>query len=107
MVYLKENYNFQDFRGVQHFPGGGGGGGGQKVLCIKTHRTCDFPGGFGPPIPPLDPHNSPVPLKFGLGPLDQMIRGPACPRKFEKRVSCMSNLILAIKITHLHSADYK
>ena len=22
---------------------------------IETHKTCDFPGGYGPP-PPLDPH---------------------------------------------------
>ena len=28
------------------------------LICIETHRTCDFPGGggFGPPIPTLDPH---------------------------------------------------
>ena len=23
---------------------------------LETHITCDFPGGSGPPIPPLDPH---------------------------------------------------
>ena len=43
--------------GVQLFPGGGGGGGGSNCLYrIETHITCDFPGGSGPPSPPLDPH---------------------------------------------------
>ena len=42
---------------ITHFPGGGptfSRGGGP----IETHitKTCDFPGGSGPPIPPLDPH---------------------------------------------------
>ena len=43
------------------FQGGGGGGGstfsrggGPKETHITI--TCDFPGGSGPPIPPLDPH---------------------------------------------------
>ena len=22
------------------------------LICIETHRTCYFPGGSGPPIPP-------------------------------------------------------
>ena len=28
------------------------------LISIETHITCDFPGRFGPPIPPhpLDPH---------------------------------------------------
>ena len=26
------------------------------LICIETHGTCDFPGGFVLPIPPLDPH---------------------------------------------------
>ena len=31
------------------------------LICLETHRTCDFPGGGGgqdplPPHPPLDPH---------------------------------------------------
>ena len=28
------------------------------LISIETHITitCDFPGGSGPPIPPLDPH---------------------------------------------------
>ena len=38
-------------RGVQLFPGGV-----QMLISIETHITCDFPGGSGPPIPPLDPH---------------------------------------------------
>ena len=39
--------------GVQLFPGGGGGGRGSNCLFpIETHITCDFPGGYGPPVPP-------------------------------------------------------
>ena len=40
----------------------GGGGPGQSdkkspsLYPIETHTTCDFPGGSGPPDPPLDPH---------------------------------------------------
>ena len=46
---------------IQHFPGGPSfsrGGGVQVLISIETHVTitCDFPGGSGPPIPPLDPH---------------------------------------------------
>ena len=26
------------------------------LISIENHITCDFPGGSGPPIPPLDPH---------------------------------------------------
>ena len=41
---------------IPHFPGGptfSRGGGVQVLISIKTHITitCDFPGGFGPPIP--------------------------------------------------------
>ena len=36
--------------------GGGGGGGVQLLISIETHITCDFPGGSGSPIPPLNPH---------------------------------------------------
>ena len=25
------------------------------LISIKTHTTCDFPEGSGPPVPPLDP----------------------------------------------------
>ena len=48
--------------GVQLFQGGRAtfsmevGGGVQWVISIETHITCDFPGGGGPHIPPLDPH---------------------------------------------------
>ena len=31
------------------------GGGVQMLISIKTHVTCDFPEGSGPPVPPLDP----------------------------------------------------
>ena len=44
--------------GVQHFSGGSNffqGGGVQMLISIKTHITCDFPMGSGPPVPPLDP----------------------------------------------------
>ena len=54
---------FKVLEGVQHFPGGGGptfsrggGGGGNCLFPIETHITCDFPGGSGPPVPPLDPN---------------------------------------------------
>ena len=26
------------------------------LISIETHINCDFSGGSGPPIPPLDPH---------------------------------------------------
>ena len=59
----KKTIIFQVPEGVQHLPGGGGGGptfsrgGGSNCLYpIETHITCDFPGGSGPPDPPLDPH---------------------------------------------------
>ena len=55
MVIFKEIYHFSKVpEVVQHFPGGGG-----PIAClfrIETHMTCDFPGGSGPPVPPLDPH---------------------------------------------------
>ena len=61
--YFKENYIFQGFRGGSTFSKGGsgptfsrGGGGVQVLISIETHITCDFPGGLGYPIPPLDPH---------------------------------------------------
>ena len=61
MVYFKENYKFPRFqKGSNIFQGDGsptftirgGGGGVQMLICIETHRTCDFPGGSGPPILP-------------------------------------------------------
>ena len=50
------------FRGVQLFPGVGGV---QMLISIKTHITCDFPEGSGPPVPPLDPRmfEQPLPLE--------------------------------------------
>ena len=55
--YYRENNTFPRIQ----LGGGGGGGEGasnffQGVISIETHITCDFPGGFGPPIPPFDPH---------------------------------------------------
>ena len=50
----KKTIIFQGSRGVQLFPGGGGGS--NCLFPIETHITCDFPGGSGPPVPPLDPH---------------------------------------------------
>ena len=56
--------------------GGGGGssifqeGGGVQMLYIskKTHKICDFSGGSGATIQPLDPRMYPFALNFGLGP---------------------------------------
>ena len=64
MVNFKEIYLVSSFQrgskifqgGVQLFPGGGGGS--NCLFPIETHITCDFPGGSGPPVPPLDPHLS-------------------------------------------------
>ena len=55
MVDFKEIYHFfsDPGGGVQHFQGGGGS---NCLFRIETHITCDFPGGSGPPVPPLDPH---------------------------------------------------
>ena len=72
MVNFKEIYHFSRFqRGSNIFQGGGGrgvqlfqGGGGERsnyLFPIETHITCDFPGGSGPPVPPLDPHLPPPP----------------------------------------------
>ena len=51
--FSKKTIIFQGSRGVQLFPGGGGS---NCLFPIETHITCDFPGGSGPPVPPLDPH---------------------------------------------------
>ena len=54
MVKFEENSFFKVptfSRGFQLFP--------RESNClypIETHITCDFPGGSGPPDPPLDPH---------------------------------------------------
>ena len=51
MVYFKENYFFLRSRGgsarSRVF-------GVQMLISIETYRICDFPGGSGPLIPPLD-----------------------------------------------------
>ena len=42
--------------GVQHSSGGPTfSRGGAILISIKTHITCDFPEGSGPPVTPLDP----------------------------------------------------
>ena len=63
MVNFEENYNFSRFqRGSNIFQGGGGSnffqGGPIAYTLLKPngHITWDFPGGSGPPDPPLDPH---------------------------------------------------
>ena len=48
----------QFYRGGPVFFRGGGptfSRGVQMLISIKTHITCDFPEGSGPPVPPLDP----------------------------------------------------
>ena len=59
MVNFEENSFFKVPEGVQHFPGGSNffQGGSNCLYPIETHITCDFPGGSGPPDPPLDPHS--------------------------------------------------
>ena len=57
MVNFKEIYHFFKVpggRGGSNFFQGGGGS--NCLFPIETHITCDFPGGSGPPVPPLDPH---------------------------------------------------
>ena len=62
MVNIEENYHFSWFqRGSNIFQGWGGGsnffqGLSNCLYPIETHIICDFPGGSGPPDPPLDPH---------------------------------------------------
>ena len=41
---------------IAHFPGGSTFSGGGGPIEIHITITCDFPGGSGPPISPLDPH---------------------------------------------------
>ena len=67
-----------------HFPGGGGGvqlfpGGVQLPISIETHITitCDFPGGSGTHIPPLDPH---IFARIGS---DEPVRPPFRLRNFK------------------------
>ena len=60
MVNCIEIYHFSRFqRGSNIFQVGPNffqGGGSNCLFPIETHITCDFPGGSGPPVPPLDPH---------------------------------------------------
>ena len=75
MVNFEENYHFPRFqRGSNIFQGWGGGGGGGGSNClypIETHITCDFPGGSGPPEPPLDPHLLSRPAEDSLFPFSR------------------------------------
>ena len=72
MVNFKEIYHFSRFhRGSNIFQGGGGvqllPGGSNCLFPIETHITSDFPGGSGPPVPPLDPHlTTSLPLRRGI-----------------------------------------
>ena len=56
----KKSIIFQGFRGGPTFSRGGGvqlfPGGSNCLFPIETHITCDFPGGSGPLVSPLDPH---------------------------------------------------
>ena len=60
MVGLQRKLYFsKDPEGVKHFLGGGGFNffqWGVLIIIFKKHITCDFLGGSGPQIPPLDPH---------------------------------------------------
>ena len=54
MVNFKENYHFSRFQGGPTFSREGGGS--YCLFPIEPLITWDFPGGSGPPVPPLDPH---------------------------------------------------
>ena len=56
MAYFKESYHLSRFQRGSNFFQWGGGGGSNCLFPIETHITCDFPGGSGPPVPPLGPH---------------------------------------------------
>ena len=60
MVNFKEIYHFSRFQVRSNiFQGGPAfsrGGGSNCLFPIETHISCDFPGGPGPPVPPLNPH---------------------------------------------------
>ena len=60
VLLLRYLYFSKDPEGVQFFPGGPtfsrGWVGGSNVNFYRNPYICDFPGGSGPPIPPLDPH---------------------------------------------------
>ena len=57
--YYRENYTFPRIQRGSNILRVGGqtfSRGVQMLISIEIHITCDFPGGSGPPIPPLDPH---------------------------------------------------
>ena len=60
LILQKSNGQFQRNLSFFKVPEGSnilqGGGGPNCLFPIETHITCDFPGGSGPPVPPLDPH---------------------------------------------------
>ena len=64
------------FQGGPTFSRGGG--------PIETHITitCDYPGGFGPPIPPLDPHILHCGILARIG-SDEPVRPPFKLRNFK------------------------
>ena len=53
MVNLQKSIIFQGSRGG---PTISRGGGSNCLFPIVTPIACDFPGGSGPPVSPLDPH---------------------------------------------------
>ena len=67
MVISKKTIIFQEFRGGSSIFQEGGG---VQMLYIskETHKICDFSGGSGATIQPLDPQMYPFALNFGLGP---------------------------------------
>ena len=68
MVISKKTIIFQGFR--RGGPAFSRRGGGVQMLYIskETHKICDFSGGSGATIQPLDPRMYPFALNFGLGP---------------------------------------
>ena len=60
-IFRRKLWFFKVPEGVLHFPRVPTfprGGGSNCLFPIETHIpvVCDFPGGSGPPVPPLDPH---------------------------------------------------
>ena len=95
--YYRESYKY-NFPSIQHFPGGGGGSnihrgvllfpggeGVQMLISIETHITCDFSGGSGPPISPLDQH-----MRDGI--FEQAGRNLASAQIVKDLVSLLFNL---------------
>ena len=75
MVNFEENYHFSRFQRGSNIIQGRSNffqGGSNCLFPIETHITCDFydfPGGSGPPVPPLDPH---LVCHFPIGILGQV-----------------------------------